>query len=171
MKWHWLGLVCSRAGEWALNTERIGILGFSAGGETAALTSLFQERTYSAVDDADQAGHRPDFTALIHGAGVVDRATLEMHDYVRVDKDSPPTFLAHAYDDGVPVQNSVRLFLELKQQGVPAELHVYSKGGHGYGLRETETPVTTWHHRCADWMRASGWLSPAVADSARKGKG
>jgi len=153
-----VSLVRSRADDWHLDPKRIGLLGFSAGGETAVLTTLFPDRTYAAVDGADQFSHRPGFAVLIYAAGVVDRKTLALHDYIRVEAQAPPTFMAHTYDDGVPVENCILLFQELKKAGVPAELHVYSKGGHGYGLRETDTPVTTWHHRCADWMRASGLL-------------
>jgi len=154
-----MSLARSRAGEWKLDPERVGILGFSAGGETAVLTSLFTNRTYTAVDGADEQSFRPDFTVLIYAAGVVDRKSLALRDYVTVTSNAPPTFLAHAWDDGVPVQNPVTLFSELKKAGVPADLHVFARGGHGYGLRETELPVTRWWPRlCEDWMRDRGLL-------------
>ena len=67
-------------------------------------------------------------------------------------------FIAHTYDDFVSVENPLFVFQELKKAKVPAELHIYSEGGHGYGLRETQQPITTWHHRMADWLRVNGWL-------------
>jgi acetyl esterase/lipase len=154
-----LGIVRSRAKAFAINPDRIGLMGFSAGGETALLASTFTERTYEPVDDADQVGVAPDFTALVYAAGAVHGQEHEKVDYLKITKATPPMFIAQAYDDGVPVENAVTLFQELKKAGVPAELHIYSEGGHGYGLRETRQPVTTWNHRLADWMRVNGWLS------------
>jgi dipeptidyl aminopeptidase/acylaminoacyl peptidase len=69
-------------------------------------------------------------------------------------------FLAHAGDDNVSPQNSVALYLALKEAKIPAELHIYAKGGHGYGLRKSENPVSTWPDRCADWLRAQGLIPP-----------
>jgi acetyl esterase/lipase len=154
-----VSLVRGRAAEWSIDPQRIGILGFSAGGETAALTALFTERQYEKVDDADDASARPDFAVLVYAAGVVDKEDeTRLRDHIRVSSETPPMFFAHAYDDRVSPLHSVLLFVELKKAGIPAELHVYAEGGHGYGLRETDLPVTTWHHRCAAWMATNGWL-------------
>jgi acetyl esterase/lipase len=156
-----MSLVRGKAAEWGLDPKRIGILGFSAGGETAALTALFGERQYASVDDADRTSSRPDFAVLVYVASLVERGKEEqgLLPHVKVTKESPPTFLAHAYDDRVSPLNSAFLFVELKKAGIPAELHIYSHGGHGYGLRETNDPVTTWHHRCTEWMRRQGFLA------------
>ena len=78
-----------------------------------------------------------------------------------------PTFFAHAGDDGVSAENSVRMYLALKKAGVPAELHVYAAGGHGFGLRPSSQPCSTWPQRCAEWMQARGFLKPA-APASRK---
>ncbi|HAV64953.1 MAG TPA: xylanase [Verrucomicrobiales bacterium] len=153
-----MSLVRSRAMEFNIDPNRIGLMGFSAGGETALLASLFEQRTYPTVDGADRVPLNPNFTGLIYSAGAVDRKTLKKVDHVKVSSNAPPMFIAHTYDDGVPVENAIVMFQELKNAGVPAELHIYSQGGHGYGLRETYLPVTTWHHRLADWMRLRGWL-------------
>ena len=155
-----MSLVRSRAAEWGIDPKRIGILGFSAGGETAALTALFAERQYEAMDATDRVSSRPDFAVLVYPAYLVERGKEEqgLLPQLKVTKETPPTFLVHAYDDRVSPLNSVFLFLELKKAGVPAELHVYSHGGHGYGLRLTEDPVTTWHDRCTEWMRRQGFL-------------
>ncbi|MCI0460641.1 MAG: prolyl oligopeptidase family serine peptidase [Gemmataceae bacterium] len=83
-----------------------------------------------------------------------DRATLAPD--IRVTKDTPPTFLAHAGDDTVRPENSVRLYLALREADVPAELHVYNAGGHGFGLRPSSHPCSTWPQRCAEWLKARG---------------
>jgi acetyl esterase/lipase len=154
-----VSVVRSRAEEWGVDPERIGILGFSAGGETAGLTALFEdERTYDAVDSSDQASCRPNFAILIYPGGFVDRED-QLRDHIKVSSTTPPMFFVHALDDGVSPFHSVALFSELKNAGVPAELHVYSAGGHGYGLRRTELPVTQWPARCSDWMHQMGWLA------------
>jgi acetyl esterase/lipase len=155
-----MSLVRSRAGEWGLDQNRIGILGFSAGGETAGLTAIFgAERQYAALDDVDKVPSRPDFALLIYPGGLADRETKQLQEYVKVTSETPPMFFVHAFDDGVPVESSVLTFLKLKQAGVPSELHVYDRGGHGYGLRPTDAPVTSWPERAEGWMRASGWLT------------
>ena len=153
-----MSLVRSHAKEWGIDPQRVGICGFSAGGQTAGLTSIFTERTYESVDAADTFSTRPDFAMLIYTGGMVERGSTELNDYVKVGEGVPPLFMAHAFDDRVDLHNSLNLAAEWKRVGVPVELHAYSEGGHGYGLRETEQPVTTWHHRAADWMKVNGWL-------------
>jgi acetyl esterase/lipase len=154
-----MSLVRSRAEEWKIDPHRIGILGFSAGGETAALTALFGgERQYVAINDVDDVPSRPDFAVLVYAGGLVERDNSRLREHVRVTKESPPMFLVHAFDDNVSPQHSLLLFLALKEQNVPSELHVYHTGGHGYGLRRTDQPVTAWPERCEAWLRASGWL-------------
>ncbi len=151
-----MSLVRSRASEWGIDGKRIGILGFSAGGETAALTSVFTERQYPPIDEADKVPSRPDFAVLVYAGGLVPRDDkTKLHAHVRVTKDAPPTFLVHAFDDGVPAENSVLFYLALRKAGVSSELHVYDRGGHGYGLRPTELPVTAWPKRCEEWLKAS----------------
>jgi acetyl esterase/lipase len=158
-----MSLVRSRAEEWHIDPQRIGILGFSAGGETAALTALFgSERQYAAMDAVDDVSSRPDFAVLIYPGGLVERDNSRLRNHVRVRDDSPPMFLVHAFNDGVAVQHSLLLFLALKEQNVPSELHVYHTGGHGYGLRQTDAPVTGWPAQCEAWLRASQWLERAA---------
>lgn len=154
-----VSIVRSRASEWGLDPNRIGILGFSAGGQTAALTALMQSRLYDPVDPADEASHLPNAAMLIYPAYLVDREQpTRLNPEVTVTDAAPPTFLVHAWDDGVTPQSSLQLAAALKQQGVPCELHLYSKGGHGYGMRPTDLPVTHWPARCEDWLRVQGWL-------------
>jgi len=155
-----LGLLRFHAKEFSLDPQRIGTIGFSAGGHlVAALASSAAERTYPIVDGADKASCRPDFSIIIHpGYLVLKDQGDKINPDVQVSTNHPPTFLAMTQDDPVRVENAVLYYLVLKQAGVPSELHVYPTGGHGYGLRRTEHYVTTWPDRAADWMRSRGWL-------------
>jgi acetyl esterase/lipase len=156
-----LGLVRSRAAEFGLDPHRIGVLGFSAGGNLAALLSNHPDpRTYPAVDPADAASCRPDFCVLIYPAYLVgpgpDHALAPG---VSVGAAStPPTFLVMTEDDNNGVENVLFYYLALKNAGVPAEMHLYPRGGHGYGLRRTADTVTIWPDRCAEWLHAAGFL-------------
>lgn len=105
------------------------------------------------MDAADKVDCRPDFTVAIYPGGVVKRDTAELRPEIRITSQTPPTFLAHAGNDPVSVENSVALYLALKHAGVPAELHIYSTGGHGFGMRPSDNPCSTWPQRRADWMR------------------
>jgi acetyl esterase/lipase len=162
-----VSLVRSRAREWGVDPARIGILGFSAGGNLAGMTAMhFSERRYPNVDGADTIPSRPDFAVLVYPAYFVKsskedkNAMYEIDDAtVKVSKETPPMFFVHAGDDGVPATNCVLMYLQLKKAGVPSELHIYPTGGHGYGLRPTEQPVTHWPERCYDWLKAEGWLA------------
>lgn len=155
-----VSLVRSKASEWDLDPMRIGICGFSAGGETAGLTSLFlDERQYALSDDVDKVSCRPDFSILIYPAGFDTKGQALMRDTIKVTKNTPPMFLVHAFDDPVTANNSLALTVELKKAGIPAELHIYDAGGHGYGLRLVNSlPITTWPKRCEEWMERRGLL-------------
>lgn len=153
-----VSLVRSKSEEWKIDPARIGILGFSAGGETAGLTAIFEDRQYDKIDDVDTISSRPDFAVLIYAGGFAEKDNQSLKPYVKVTSQTPPMFLVHAIDDPVPVANSLLLTGALKQANVPAELHVYSTGGHGYGLRRTEQPVTAWPDRCTAWLQESGLL-------------
>jgi acetyl esterase/lipase len=154
-----MSLVRSKADEWHLDAKRIGILGFSAGGHLAASVSTnFDKRAYEAMDDIDKVSCRPDFTVLVYPAYLLTKDGKDLAPEIRVRKECPPTFFAHANDDPIKPDNSARLYLALKRAGVPAELHIYSSGGHGFGLRATEKPCSTWPKRCTEWLRAQGAL-------------
>jgi acetyl esterase/lipase len=155
-----ISLVRSRASEWEIDPARIGILGFSAGGNLAGMTSMhYAERRYDKVDGADDVSARPDFSILIYPAYFYDEKEGKPTPDVKITKETPPAFLAHAADDRVTALSSVVYFTELRKAGVSAELHIYAAGGHGYGLRRTEQPVTGWPARCAEWLEAGGWLN------------
>lgn len=154
-----MSLVRSHATEWELDPTRIGILGFSAGGETAGLTTLFSERQYAAVDATDEVSMRPDFAFLIYAAGFEEKGEGRLKDYVKVTEATPPMFMVHTFDDGVSIQNPLLLASAMKAAGRPSELHLYTTGGHGYGLRPTEEAVTRWPVRAGEWLRERGYLT------------
>jgi len=152
-----MSLVRSKAGEWNIDAKRIGILGFSAGGHLAASTSVdFGKRAYEPADDVDKVSCRPDFTILIYPAYLTDVGRPP--GVQRVPKDVPPMFLAHAGDDPVTVESSTQLYAALKKAGVRADLHVYARGGHGFGKRPSDLPCSHWPQRCEEWMRSEGLL-------------
>jgi acetyl esterase/lipase len=154
-----LSLVRSKATEWGIDPNRVGMLGFSAGGHlTASAATNFDKRAYEPADPVDKVSCRPDFAVLIYPGYLVPKDSRELASDIRVRKDCPPMFFAHAGDDRVSPENSVRMYLALKRAGVPAELHIYASGGHGFGLRPSDRPCSTWPQRCADWLRASGFL-------------
>lgn len=154
-----MSLVRSRAGEWGIDPHKVGMLGFSAGGHlTAKASTTFAKRSYEALDPADMQSCRPDFTVLVYPAYLVEKDATGVKGEFPISKETPPAFLAHAFDDGVTPESSLFYFLALKRAGVSAELHIYSTGGHGFGLRETKSPSHTWPARCEEWLRTSGWI-------------
>ncbi|MFO0877505.1 MAG: alpha/beta hydrolase [Gemmataceae bacterium] len=154
-----LSTVRSRATEWGMNPKQIGILGFSAGGHLAAAASTnFARRAYEPTDRIDEVSCRPDFTVLIYPAYLTDKSKEKLAEEIAVTKETPPAFLAHAGDDPIPADNSAQYYLALRRVGVPAELHIYPRGGHGYGLRRTSFPVTAWPTQCEAWFRDRGLL-------------
>ncbi len=159
-----LSLVRGKASAWGLDPHRIGILGFSAGGHLAvAVSTHFQKRSYDSIDDTDKVSCRPDFTVVIYPGYLARKDTAELVPDLHVTKDCPPMFLVHANDDPVSPENSVGLYLALRRAGVPAEMHIYATGGHGFGLRPSTQPVSNWPLRCAEWRRARGILTPQPA--------
>lgn len=155
-----------RGPEWGVAADRIGLLGFSAGGHAAAMAAIQQgERLSPTSDVIDKIALQVAFAVVIYPGGLIDNATGQLREEVKVTRETPPMFFAHAQDDGVSVENSVQLFRALKKAGVPSELHVYDAGGHGYGLRPVpELPVTTWPDRCADWLKRRGLLTQPKSD-------
>ncbi|MBC7369384.1 MAG: alpha/beta hydrolase [Undibacterium sp.] len=156
-----VGLVRSRAAEFGIDPQRIGVLGFSAGGHLAAVVSNQHDtRTYPAVDGADKVSCRPDFTVLIYPAylTVKEKNDVIAPELPVSETNTPPTFIAQTEDDSVRVETGLFYYLALKNAKVPAEMHLYPRGGHGYGLRRTENDVTSWPDRVSDWLKTSGFL-------------
>jgi len=153
-----MSIVRSRASEWGIDPQRIGVLGFSAGGHlSATLSTNYDKRIYPAIDKFDETSCRPDFTVLVYPAYLIEGNKLAPE--FTINEKTPPTFFAHAYDDRIGPENSIAYFLELKKNKVPAELHVYSTGGHGFGMRPSDKPASTWPARCAEWLKTQGLLT------------
>jgi acetyl esterase/lipase len=153
-----LSLVRYHATEWHLDPRRIGIMGFSAGGHlSAAASTRFDKRSYESVDEADQASCRPDFTILIYPAYLTRQKGPELAPELTVTSNTPPTFIVQAENDAV-VESSLYYYVALKNAKVPAEMHLFATGGHGYGLRESREAVISWPKRAEEWMRGLGVL-------------
>ena len=150
-----VSLVRSRAAEWGLKADRIGVMGFSAGGQLAALTATrFDERSYEPVDDIEKTSCRPDFALLIYPWNLYDPKTEKLIPELTLSDKLPPTFLLHTHDDGSTSLGPVFFYAALKQRKIPAELHVYQAGGHGYGMRPVAgTTIDTWPERAASWLQ------------------
>jgi acetyl esterase/lipase len=155
-----LGMVRSHAAEWQIDPRKIGVLGFSAGAHlSTALSTHFDKRTYDGIDAADNVSCRPDFAVVVYPAYLaLAQKNYEPNPEIHPTAETPPSFIVQAEDDPVHVENATVYFLELKQAKVPAELHIYAKGGHGYGLRRTELPVTTWPRLAETWLHTIGVL-------------
>lgn len=161
-----LELVRAKAADWKVDPERVGVLGFSAGGHLAASASTLLDE------------QRPDFTVLVYpvismleGIGhagsrrlligeepapeLVERFSAEL----QVSKETPPAFLVHTWDDGVRPENSLRYASACRKKGVPVELHLFERGGHGYGMRKPELPVGRWPELLLGWMEDRGLLA------------
>jgi acetyl esterase/lipase len=157
-----VGLVRNRAAAWNLDPKRIGVLGFSAGGHlVAALSTNFETRTYDVVDEADKVSCRPDFTLLIYPAYLTAKSDQgpKLAAELNVTANTPPSFLIQAEDDGVGVENTLVYYAALRGAKVPAEAHLYPVGGHGYGLRSTDKPITGWPRLAELWLRSLGVLN------------
>lgn len=147
-------LTRQHAAEWKIDPHRIGVLGFSAGGHLAVVTSIHAaQQTYKSVDAADSLNARPDFAVVIYPGYLTPEPALDqLSPGVQPDAHTPPTFLVQAEDDPVHVENVLLYFEALKKVKVPAELHCYAEGGHGYGLRPTDLPVTHWSALAETWF-------------------
>jgi acetyl esterase/lipase len=164
-----LGIVRLHAKEWNINPDRVGVIGFSAGGQLAAvLSNNFQKRTYGAVDEADQQSCRPNFAVVLYpGYLTSGKNDGSVAAEVTPTADTPPTFLFQTEDDFAHVENSLFYYEALKNAKVPAEMHIYPEGGHGYGLRPNINPVTgIWPNLVIEWLKAIKIL-PVSAGSAQ----
>jgi acetyl esterase/lipase len=171
--------VRSGANKWNLHPNRIGVMGFSAGGHLASTAgTYFDNGNPKATDPIDTASCRPDFMILCYP--VISLTTQYTHKGSRrnllgndpdpklveslsnekqVTKNTPPTFLFHTSGDtGVPAENSVLFYLALRKAGVPAEMHIYERGRHGLGLATNVPGVFSWTKRCEEWLQIRGYL-------------
>ena len=156
-----IGLLRSQAARWHIDPHKIGVLGFSAGGHmVVAISTHFAKRLYPPVDAADKESCRPDFAvALYPGHLAVPETNFVLNPDIKVTSHTPPTFLLQAEDDPVdPVENSLVYYAALRKAAVPAEMHVFVKGGHAFGLRPTASPITRWPPLVETWLASIGMI-------------
>jgi len=154
-----LGIVRHNAREWGIDPQRVGLLGFSAGANLAGHAAWDRTpRTYPQVPAIDNP-RGPDFLVFVYGGGFLDATDkTKFREGFSVPADAPPAFFVVAHDDKSNPIEAAMLYLEYKKQNLPAELHIYTRGGHGFGMRRDKHPINDWPQRCAEWMRSLGLL-------------
>jgi acetyl esterase/lipase len=151
-----IGYIRTNADLLNIDPERIGVMGFSAGAHLAVMASTaFEKRTYPANQILDAASPKPDFCLLVYPA-YLDGDDFNTAPEIHVSNKIPPTMIVQAEDDKDYINSALFYYFALKQAGVPAWMFLYSKGGHGYGLRDTGKAVNTWPDRAEDWFREIG---------------
>jgi acetyl esterase/lipase len=148
-------LIRSEAKRWQLKSDRIGLLAFSAGGQVGAIAhSKGDQSAYAAIDPIDKLSCNPDFSMLVYPWQVLDAKTNELLEPIQITEQASPVFIVHTHDDASSSVGAAKLYIALKQNKVPAELHVYQNGGHGYGLRDrTDSVISTWPNRATEWLK------------------
>lgn len=150
----------AHADDWGIDPQRIGMLGFSAGGHLTVMSGTQGTATVEQPRDAiDRESAELAFMIPIYPAYLLDQETDQLDDLIQVTPSIPPAFIAITFDDAERAVGSAMLLAAMKKVDVPCELHVFRSGGHGYGLRPSDDPVSQWPALCADWLRASGYLS------------
>lgn len=153
-------LIRSKADEWKLDTDQIGLLGFSAGGQVAAIHLTATEPAYEGQDKIDQHSFSPDFGILIYPWQIYDEGSESLISPIQVHQKTPPTFLVHTHDDASTSLGAVLFYAALKRKKIASEIHVYQNGGHGYGTRvRPNSFIGTWKDRATDWLRISSIIS------------
>lgn len=153
-------LVRAKSKELKIDPHKIGVIGFSAGGYLVAQTSNLFESTYTSVDAVDELSSRPDFAIALY-PGHICRAGGTIDPALHVTKKTPPTFLLQAWDDPVDkICNSTVYARALDQAGVPTEVHLFAKGGHAFGLRRKDRPVSAWPSLVENWLKEIEILPP-----------
>lgn len=150
-----LRLIRARAAQWRIDRQRVGVLGFSAGGQVAAILHTRDGvSAYAAVDAVDGQSCRPDFSLLIYPWRVYDTDTDGLLPEIQVTGNSPPAFIVHTHDDRSSSLGSVLIYAALKRHNIPAELHIYANGGHGYGMRPVQgSSIGSWPDRATEWLK------------------
>ena len=151
-----VSLVRSRAKEWAIDPQRIGMVGFSAGGHLALATATqFEKRTYERLDAIDDVSCRPDFAVLCYSGYLKAKDKDETSPGITVPAGTPPILLAHSSDDKISTpEHSVFMYLALQRAGIPAELHIYASGDHDFGVRRNDKLPSSWTHLCVKWLQS-----------------
>lgn len=157
-----VSLVRSKAKEWGIHPERIGVVGFSAGGHLAISTAAsFDQRAYEPKDEIDKVSCRPDFAVAVYSGYLKVANKDELAPGLKIPKGTPPVFLVHGGDDVIsPPEHSVVMYLALKRAGIPTELHVYSSSTHGFGVRSGDHPYAAWPEACTKWLKHQRLIEP-----------
>jgi len=159
-----MGLLRQRAATYGIDPHKIGVIGFSAGAYLAANMSNTEERTYTPTDAADAQSPRPDFAVIAYTARMLDnsagRNALSLKPWVTISPKAPPTLIIHAMNDDVDdIREPMAYALALNDAGVPVDMRLYAKGGHAFGMRPTDDPITTqWPGQFKQWLRDIGML-------------
>jgi acetyl esterase/lipase len=150
MRW-----IRAHAAKWKVDPQRVGLLAFSAGGQVGSmLITAADQAAYARIDDLDDQSFRPDFAMLVYPWRIYDAQTDGLLPQIKVTADTPPSFIVHTDDDQSTSLGAALLYAALKRSDVPAELHVYETGGHGYGTRDRPgSNIGTWTDRATDWLR------------------
>jgi acetyl esterase/lipase len=154
-----MGLLRQDAAKYGIHPDKIGVIGFSAGAYLAAELSNTEERVYPLADKADEQPSRPDFAIIAYTARMLDdskgKNSLELQLWVKISAKAPPTLIIHAMDDDVDnIRHPMAYALALNEVGVPVDLRVYAKGGHAFGMRPTNDPITTqWPDHMKQWLQ------------------
>ncbi len=169
-----VSLARSRAAEWGIEPQRIGMIGFSAGGHLALATATrFEKRAYEPLDAVDEVSCRPDFAVLCYSGYLKAKDKDATSAGIQVPAGTPPILLAHSSDDTISdAEHSVFMYLALKRAGVPTELHIFASGNHDFGVRQNEKLPSAWTTLCTRWLRSLKFLpaSPAATASAAASK-
>ncbi len=154
-----VGIIRHHAAEWGI--QRVGLLGFSAGGNLTGHAAFDRTaRTYPTKAESDTENFRPDFIVMIYGGGFLDpNDKTKFRAGFSVPADAPPAFFLVAHDDKSNPVEAASLYLAYKQQNLPAELHIFTKGGHGFGMRADGNPINAWPARCAEWLQSMGYVA------------
>ncbi|MEQ8617499.1 MAG: alpha/beta hydrolase [Lacipirellulaceae bacterium] len=154
-------VIRSRAAEWKLDPAKLGLVGFSAGGQLAAIHLTNEIKAYEPIDAIDEASAAANFALLIYPWQMYDKKTDRLIPEIVPDEGTPPTFIVHTHDDKSTSLGAVLFYSALKKSNVPGELHVYTTGGHGYGTRPRNGSVIhTWPDRAVEWLRLRGLTVP-----------
>ena len=148
-----LRIMHARADEWKLDPDRIGVLGFSAGGQVATILHGDIGPAYKPIDAIDEQSCRPDFSLLVYPWKVTDPKSNKLWSHMKLSEKSAPAFIVHTHDDASTSLGSVAIYAKLKKAGVSTELHVYENGGHGYGMRDVKNSnIGNWRRAANDWL-------------------
>jgi len=154
-----MGLLRRRAAEFGVDPHKIGVIGFSAGGHLVTAISNATGRSYAPIDAADALSARPDFAMPLYPGHLWAKTGVALSPWNHIRADCPPTFMVQAEDDPVDdIRHSITYFMALREKKVPVEMHIYAHGGHAFGVRPTDQPITRWPELAERWLHMIGMI-------------